>query len=332
MKSGQWRDVSIDAITIGPRFRKDLGDIAALAESIAQIGLLHPIIVTTDYALVVGRRRLEAHKHLGQTTIAARVVDLADPFGAEVDENEQRKDYTPSERVGIGEAREERDKREAAQRKAEGQKSGGRGKKKLPENFTESIEPQSREITATAVGMSWPTYQKAKTVVIAAKEEPELQELVELMDRTGNVTRAYNRLPVYMRAPPADDAAPPLRKPPRPMTVGAMQLKLDAVMLDIIAPRLCQLADHEVAHLYKLLDFYRELIAKERADLDAPSVPLTAPAEEPAPQPGGSWCLWCGGKFSTEADELRHRAQCGGYLPTPAPEASSTQRRQANTR
>ena len=49
MESGKWREVSIDAITIGPRFRKDLGDIAALAASIEDIGLLHPIIVTTDW-------------------------------------------------------------------------------------------------------------------------------------------------------------------------------------------------------------------------------------------------------------------------------------------
>ena len=102
---------------------------------IEQIGLLHPIIVTTDYALIVGRRRLEAHKHLGRTTIEARVVDLDKPFEAEVDENEQRKDYTPSERVGIGEAREERDKEAAAQRKAEGEKGWPERKKKLGENL-----------------------------------------------------------------------------------------------------------------------------------------------------------------------------------------------------
>jgi ParB family chromosome partitioning protein len=99
-----------------------LGDIPALAESIERIGLLHPIIVTTDYELVVGRRRLAAHEHLGRSTIEARVVDLDDPLAAEFDENEQRKAYTPSERVAIGEAREERDRQEAVQRKSEGER------------------------------------------------------------------------------------------------------------------------------------------------------------------------------------------------------------------
>ena len=35
--------IPIDSIKIGNRFRKDLGDIASLAENIKEIGLLHPI-------------------------------------------------------------------------------------------------------------------------------------------------------------------------------------------------------------------------------------------------------------------------------------------------
>jgi hypothetical protein len=45
------------------------------------------------------------------------------------------------------------------------------------------------------------------------------------------------------------------------------------------------------------------------------------------------WCLWCGGTFSTEEDERRHRAQCGGYTRAPAPApASSTPRRTRSNR
>ena len=318
----------IDKVTIGPRFRQDLGDITALAASIAQIGLLQPIIVTTDYALVVGQRRLAAYQHLKRDTIEARVVDLADPLQAELDENEQRKAFTPSERVAIGRALADQARAEAKKRQAQ---AGGKGNAKQRNGSGTVPEPfgDARDHIAGKVGWSAHTYERAEAVVKAAEEEPELQELVEAMDRTGNVTRAYNQLPPYARAHPADDTIPRARKPPRPMTVGAMQLKLDAVVLDIIAPRLYQLADHEVEHLYKLLDFYRELIAQERAGTFAEGA-TPAPAEEPAPQPQGLWCLWCGGQFSTAEDELRHRAQCGGY--TPAPEASSTKRRQGSTR
>jgi ParB-like chromosome segregation protein Spo0J len=102
-------EIALREITIGPRFRQDLGDIAGLAASIQRLGLLHPIIVSTDHELIVGRRRLAAHEHLGLETIEAWVVDLDDPMNAEIDENTQRKDYTISEWIAIGEAREERD-------------------------------------------------------------------------------------------------------------------------------------------------------------------------------------------------------------------------------
>jgi ParB-like chromosome segregation protein Spo0J len=54
-------------------------------------GLLHPIIVSTETVLLVGRRRLAACAQLGWATIPARVIDLDDPLGAEVDENVVRK-------------------------------------------------------------------------------------------------------------------------------------------------------------------------------------------------------------------------------------------------
>ena len=36
----------ISAITIGVRHRRDLGDIEGLAASIAEVGLLHPVVIT----------------------------------------------------------------------------------------------------------------------------------------------------------------------------------------------------------------------------------------------------------------------------------------------
>ena len=58
------------------RHRKDLGDIASLAESIATIGLLHPIVIKTDGTLIAGERRIEACKLLGWDKAPVRVVDL----------------------------------------------------------------------------------------------------------------------------------------------------------------------------------------------------------------------------------------------------------------
>lgn len=48
------------SITVGKRFRKDLGDLDRLVQSIADIGLVHPIVITSENKLIAGVRRLEA--------------------------------------------------------------------------------------------------------------------------------------------------------------------------------------------------------------------------------------------------------------------------------
>src|SRR5688500_15954087 len=65
--------IPISAITIPPR-RRPLQDVAQLAESIGDGGLLHPIMVTDDGRLVFGHHRLEACRRLGWTHIPAHVV------------------------------------------------------------------------------------------------------------------------------------------------------------------------------------------------------------------------------------------------------------------
>src|SRR5438132_2687400 len=57
--------MEVAAIQVGPRHRRDLGDVAGLAASIAEVGLLHPIVVNGAGELIAGGRRLEAAKLLG---------------------------------------------------------------------------------------------------------------------------------------------------------------------------------------------------------------------------------------------------------------------------
>ena len=68
--------IRIDDVIIGDRFRHDMGDIDTLAQSIAEVGLLHPIVITPGNRLIAGRRRLEAYRLLGLVDIAATVVDF----------------------------------------------------------------------------------------------------------------------------------------------------------------------------------------------------------------------------------------------------------------
>ncbi|RYV49375.1 ParB/RepB/Spo0J family partition protein [Pengzhenrongella frigida] len=93
-------DRSVDSIGVGARHRKDLGDLGVLARSIADRGLLQPITITPDGALVCGLRRLEAIKQLGWRTTnvwVRRVSDGAQRLLAEQDENAIRKPYTDLE-------------------------------------------------------------------------------------------------------------------------------------------------------------------------------------------------------------------------------------------
>jgi ParB family chromosome partitioning protein len=50
-----------------------MGDILGLAESMAQLGLLYPIIVTPEGLLVCGERRLRAAQLLGWETIPVTI-------------------------------------------------------------------------------------------------------------------------------------------------------------------------------------------------------------------------------------------------------------------
>jgi len=73
--------------------------VKAIAESIAEIGLLNPITVDPQLKLIAGLHRLEAHKSLGLAEIECTVLDV-DPLLAElaqIDENLARADLTKFE-------------------------------------------------------------------------------------------------------------------------------------------------------------------------------------------------------------------------------------------
>ena len=58
----------ISKIKVSSRYRKDLGDLAGLAASVKELGLLHPVVVRSDRRLIAGERRLQACKLLGWKT------------------------------------------------------------------------------------------------------------------------------------------------------------------------------------------------------------------------------------------------------------------------
>ena len=94
--------IPITDIKIGERHRKDLGDLSELAQSIKSEGLLQPIGISEDHALVFGERRLRAVQDiLHCQEIEYRTVTVSSIAAGEWAENELRKNFTPSERVAI---------------------------------------------------------------------------------------------------------------------------------------------------------------------------------------------------------------------------------------
>jgi ParB-like chromosome segregation protein Spo0J len=66
----------ISDIRVGKRFRRDLGNIDDLGESIRNNDLIVPVTIAIDRLLIAGARRIEAFKKLGIEDIPVQVVDI----------------------------------------------------------------------------------------------------------------------------------------------------------------------------------------------------------------------------------------------------------------
>jgi N6-adenosine-specific RNA methylase IME4/ParB-like chromosome segregation protein Spo0J len=197
----------VDEINVGERHRRDQGDIAGLAASIGELGLLHPIVIRPDGALIAGERRLRAAKVLGWAEIPVTVVDLDAVVRGEFAENTFRKDFTLSEAVAIKRALEPLEKAAAKEREREGGRRGGKGLGKLPTPST----GRAADKAAKATGMARRTLEKAEAVVDAAEAEPErFGKLLEDMDRTGRANGVYRRLKIARQAEFVRAEPPPL--------------------------------------------------------------------------------------------------------------------------
>ncbi len=210
--------MQIDDIQIGFRYRKDLGDLRALANSIADVGLLHPVVVTPEGRLIAGQRRLEACRQLGWGDIPVTVVDLLQAARGEAHENFIRKDLLPSEIVALKRAIEPLERRDARERQGNrtdlGQMEG---------------QGEARDKVARYLGVGRTTIDRAEAVVQAAEEEPEeYSHLVEQMDRSGKVAGAYRRLTVLKQAKELDASPPDLPTGPFQVIVADPPWRYDS--------------------------------------------------------------------------------------------------------
>lgn len=200
----------IDQIKVATRHRQDLGDIAALAESVRKLGLLQPIGIGRDRNFIFGEHRLRACQYLGLDTIQARIIDV-DSLLAEHDENEMRKGFAASERVALAEAI----KAEIGNR--QGQRNDLKTSDKVESADRELVAhlpevaagKRTRDIAAAKAGFASTTqYRQAKAVVEQA--DPALTQAMDKGDiAIATAAKLAKAAPEVQRAAVADPKAAP---------------------------------------------------------------------------------------------------------------------------
>lgn len=161
--------IDIEKVSVGDRIRKDMGDLKELSDDIAKNGLINPPVVTPDFELIAGERRLEAMKKLGYKQIEVRVMKVEDAehkLNLEINENENRKDFNKSERIEYARQLERIERVKASQREKAGV---------AIDPSQNSDRGRTDDIVAEKLGIgSRDTYRKEK--YIADNADPETLE------------------------------------------------------------------------------------------------------------------------------------------------------------
>ena len=165
--------VGIEKIIVNDRIRKEFGDIADLATDIAENGLINPPVVSPDFVLIAGERRLRACKHLGWKQIEVRIISVKDyehQLKLEISENQKRKNFTFSEGLEWARRLEQVEKLKARERQEATQIHKQNA---VVEKFPPPEDQgKTRDIVAAEVGFgSGKTYEKAKFVADHAGPE-----------------------------------------------------------------------------------------------------------------------------------------------------------------
>lgn len=166
--------LKISEVQIGQRVRDEYGDMESLGNSIKEHGLLHPIVVDSNYNLIAGCRRLLACERIGLKEIEAKILaDISEKElrVLELEENIRRKDLTELEKsknlVELAEIKEQELKEKAEN-----------------EFCTDSVrkigrpkEAASLGSIASEIGIPKQSLYDAQQHVKAVEEYPELEEL-----------------------------------------------------------------------------------------------------------------------------------------------------------
>ena len=191
------KTVNISEIKITDRIRKDFGNIQELADDIEKNGLINPPVVTPDLVLIAGERRIRACSLLGWERIEVKIMTVRDyehQLRLEISENENRKEFTFSERVEWARRLEQVEKLKAKERQAI---IGSHNLGLEVENFPPLDKGKVRDKVAELVGFgSGKQYEKAK--FIADHADPEI--IQKLNEEKISINRAYQETKARLEA------------------------------------------------------------------------------------------------------------------------------------
>ncbi|HCX2485123.1 TPA: ParB N-terminal domain-containing protein [Staphylococcus aureus] len=182
--------IDINKVTVGKRIRKDYGDITSLADDIEDRGLINPPVVTPDYELIAGERRLKVMKKLDYRQIEVRVMSVEDyehQLKIEISENEERKAFTYSERMDYAKQLERIEAKKAKDRKTSKLKQN---KDTVTDQGPER-KGETRDIVGKTSGFgSGRTYARAKYIYENADEET----IKEVDEGKKSIRKAHDEL------------------------------------------------------------------------------------------------------------------------------------------
>jgi len=250
--------LKIGDILVGSRYREEMGDISALADSIAKYGLFHPVVVDDQNRLIAGGRRIEACNMLGWKEIPVTLFgELSDKQLKEIEfeENIQRKDLTEIEKSKV-----RLEYAEYLKEKLDESSNNGFGKVTLPKPLGGRPEKSnSLNKIASVIGVTKQTLIDDKHHVESVKKYPKLEQLPK--KDAIKTAKTLDTLPAEERPKVLDKIKKPEPKQAEQKTPGqeerdkqlrrAQNFKTN---LDRLLERLFALSKHQPEEYFEGLD------------------------------------------------------------------------------
>lgn len=193
MKKMDTKMLHISEVRVAERIRKDNGGLEELANDIREHGLINPITVMEQseggYVLIAGLRRLKAMEQLGAKEIRATVMtalEADEMLMLEIAENEQRKEFTVSEKLAFAEKLKAVEAEKAKQRQI--RKSSNFVVANRPPQTKHAETGKARDIVAQKAGFTSTTQMRRAQAV--SESRPDLMEQVDKGEKS--ISGAYS--------------------------------------------------------------------------------------------------------------------------------------------